>query len=196
MQVEGVVLAGGLSSRADAFKMALKIGNKTLIEKCLEGMYDICSRVIVVGGYNIDVVASIVNKYPKVNLIFNRGFQEGMFSSVLAGIREVKEERFFITPGDYPLIGKGIYNRMLDIDGNIVIPVFNEKKGHPVLIKSYLIKELLNGSSYKSLREFIESKGYIQVEVAEEGILTDVDTQEDYKKVLNRLINEKSFYKP
>jgi molybdenum cofactor cytidylyltransferase len=33
--------------------MTLQIGGKTVIERCIEGMYDICSKVVVVGGYKI-----------------------------------------------------------------------------------------------------------------------------------------------
>jgi len=52
MTIDGIVLAAGLSSRMGKYKMSLKMGNKTVIESCIESMYDLCSTIIVVGGYN------------------------------------------------------------------------------------------------------------------------------------------------
>jgi len=49
-QVEGVVLAAGLSSRSGEYNMALPLSNKAVIEKSIEGMYELVSRVLVVVG--------------------------------------------------------------------------------------------------------------------------------------------------
>lgn len=48
-KVDGLILAAGLSTRAKAFKLGLRVEGKTIIERSVEGMYDICSKVIVVG---------------------------------------------------------------------------------------------------------------------------------------------------
>jgi molybdenum cofactor cytidylyltransferase len=72
---------------------------------------------------------------------------------------------------------------MLDTDGEIIIPVYKGEKGHPVLMKSYLIKEILQNPGYASLRDFIDAKGFTTVSVQDKGILMDVDTVEDYNLV-------------
>lgn len=194
MGVDGVVLAAGYSSRTGLHKMLLKFGKSTIIEKCIEGMYDVCSQIIVVGGYRIEEISCVLSQYPRVKIVFNPDFKEGMFSSVKAGLRYVNEQRFFLTPGDYPLIGSSVYSDMLLIDDDIVVPVYKGFKGHPVLIKSCLIKEILNENGHSNLKEFINNMGYSTIGVDDPGILTDVDTMEDYYKVVKTINGNNVIY--
>lgn len=185
MGVEGVVLAAGFSSRAGTYKMALDLDGKTVIERCIESMYDVCSRIIVVGGFKIEIIMNILNKYPKVEIVLNKDYKAGMFSSVKEAIKHVKEERFFFTPGDYAAINKEVYESMLKAEGDIIIPTHKGRKGHPVLMNSCYIGEILNGE-YSNLKEFINSKGYNTLEVQDKGILMDIDTMEEYKKIVKQ----------
>ena len=121
MAVDAVVLAAGLSSRVGTYKMALDIHGKTVIERCIEGMYDICENIIVVGGYKVENIITILAKYEKVHVVFNKDYKLGMFSSVKEGIRHVKEEKFFFTPGDYPLVSIEVYETLLRASGEIII---------------------------------------------------------------------------
>lgn len=184
MKVEGVILAAGLSSRAGTYKMTLEIEGKTIIEKCVESMYNICSRVIVVGGYKIEKIIPVLSKYYKVEIVYNSNYKEGMFSSVKEGIKNVREERFFLTPGDYPMIRSDVYKAMLKISGDIIIPVYNGINGHPVLLRSSIANELLYNIKYSNLREFVYSKKPKLIDVNDSGILEDVDTIDDYRKLL------------
>lgn len=183
--IEGIVLAAGLSSRAEIYKMTLDFVGKTLIERCIEGMYDVCSKIIVVCGYKMDVLIGALNKYSKIQIVYNENYFNGMFTSVKEGIKQVKTERFFLVPGDYPTISRQVYESMLMIEGNIVIPLFNGKKGHPVLMKSRLIRDILEKPDDSNLQEFIDNNGFISINVQDDGILTDIDTFEDYLRVLN-----------
>ncbi|WP_461615697.1 nucleotidyltransferase family protein [Clostridium sp. Marseille-QA1073] len=184
MKVEGIVLAAGLSTRAGTNKLILDIGGKTVIERCIYGMYNLCSKIIVVGGNRIEEIENILNKYPKVELIYNSNYLDGMFSSVKKGLINIKEEKFFLIPGDYPIINKEIYKQMLKLDEDIVIPIYKGKKGHPLLMKSYLIEELIKSKHYNTLRDFVNIKGFKSINVEEPGILMDIDTMEDYKEIL------------
>lgn len=183
MDIEGVVLAAGLSSRAGCFKMTLELGSSTVIEKCIEGMYDLCSRIIVVGGYRIDELSRVLYKYQKVRLVVNSHYEAGMFSSVKEGFRHVQGDRFFFIPGDYPMVSKRVYDTMASTEGDIIVPVYHGKNGHPILMKGQLAGELVENKDISNLREFIAKKGYVQVDVPEPGILMDIDTMDDYKKM-------------
>lgn len=182
-QVEGIVLAGGLSKRAQAFKLTLDLYGKTVIENCIESMYQVCDRIIVVGGYRFEEVANVVKHYNKIELVFNEHYHHGMFSSVKRGLSSLKGTRFFLTPGDYPAIATETYINMLHIEAPIVIPSHRNELGHPVLMKSYLKEEILTparGVNYISLRDFIAEKGFVTLEVMDQGIVLDIDTSEDY----------------
>lgn len=187
MNIEGIILAGGLSTRARTNKLLLNIGGKTLIERCILGMYDVCSKIIVVGGHRVEEISNILSLYSKVELIYNHNYLDGMFSSVTKGLSEIKSENFFIIPGDYPAIKKRTYEEMLKVDKDIIIPIYNGRRGHPLLMKSYLIDELLETSHYHTLRDFINEKGFSPIPANDPGILMDVDTIEDYQKILSYL---------
>ncbi|MBW4828102.1 MAG: nucleotidyltransferase family protein [Clostridiaceae bacterium] len=187
MNIEGIILAGGLSTRARTNKLLLNIGGKTLIERCILGMYDVCSKIIVVGGHRVEEISDILSLYNKVELIYNNNYLDGMFSSVIKGISNISGEKFFLIPGDYPAIKKRTYEEMLKLDEDIIIPVYNGRRGHPLLMKSYLIDELLENPCYNTLRDFIDEKGFNSVSVNDPGILMDIDTIEDYQKILSYL---------
>lgn len=182
MEVEGVIAAAGLSSRMGAHKLLLDLGGQTLIEKCLEAMYDQCEHIIVVGGYRVNAIENIMQKYSRVEVVFNPDYQQGMFSSVKEGFKHVKAERFFFAPADYPMINKSTYTNLLAVNGDIVIPSYQGATGHPVLLKTALIKQL-HSEDYTNLREFIISKSFINIELNDPGVLIDVDTVEDYLRL-------------
>lgn len=183
MSIDGVVLAAGLSSRMGKYKMTLKFRQKTIIENCIEAMYECCSNIIVVGGYNYNIINELLRPYRKVNVVLNKNYMDGMFSSIKMGLKKVKGNRFFLIPGDYPLIRKDTYEKMLKFKADIVIPMYQGKKGHPVLINSDLIDDILENDNYGSMRDFINSHNFTTVSVKDEGILMDADTPKDYNKI-------------
>lgn len=183
MNIEGIVLAAGLSSRMKKYKMSLMIGNKTVIERCIESMYDVCSRIIVVGGYNYDLISEILKPYRKVKVNLNSNYMEGMFSSVKTGLKQVTSERFLLIPGDYAVINKSTYAQIIQSESEIVSPTYRGENGHPILINSTYIDDILYNKSYESLRDFIELHKVTSVAVEDQGILMDIDNLEDYNRV-------------
>lgn len=189
MRTEGIILAAGLSSRIDSFKMTLDIGGKIVLERCIESMYDYCERIIIVGGYKFEEIKPIAMNYHKVDLIFNKNYNQGMLSSVKLAFRNLHEERFFFTPGDYALINKIVYKLLIEEDDDIIIPTYKGIKGHPIIMSTFIAKQFLCDNRNLILRDVIEIVGYKTVEVHDDGILIDIDTEEDYKLVLDKAKN-------
>lgn len=179
--VEAVVLAAGLSTRSERYKMTLPLGRKTVIERSIEGMYDLVDRIIVVVGWQAERLRAALAGYDKVVSVPNERYRDGMFSSVQAGVAHVRASRFFLQPGDVPLIGSAVYARMLAEEADVVVPVFRGRRGHPVLLSGATVPEILAQPVDSTLRRYIEAKGYEAVEVDDEGILLDLDTPEDYE---------------
>jgi molybdenum cofactor cytidylyltransferase len=187
MKIEGIILAAGFSSRAGVFKMALKLQEKSLIQHTVEAMMGSCRRIVLVGGHRIERLKSLVSGYPEVEVVYNRQYRLGMFSSVQEGVRHLKGDLFFLIPGDCPFVRKSTYRQLLLAAQNgggpdIWIPVYRGRKGHPVLIKEFLGPEILKEPVDFTLRDFIRQKGYREVEVEDEGILKDIDTAADIKE--------------
>lgn len=180
-------MAAGLSSRAKDWKLAFELGGISVIEQCVLGMAPLCSRILVVGGNRFAQLQTILtpSKYPAVELIYNDQFQSGMFTSVLAGLRQVRTGRFFFIPGDYPLVSRKVYERLLQNEGEIVIPAYQGKAGHPALFETKAVQDLIRfPERYAHLRQFIASRHPHLVDVADPGILMDIDTPEDFQRAV------------
>lgn len=139
-----------------------------------------CTHVHVVAGYRPSYVEALLAGVAKASVIHNPDFDKGMLSSVVAGLRAVTEERCFILPADCPLVCRDVPQRMLEVDAEAVIPEHGGRPGHPVLIGSRAIGLLTSGAAYATLRDFLltMNPAYMQTECP--GVLSDIDTPEDY----------------
>ncbi len=186
-KIEAVIVAAGLSRRVGKWKPALPFGEKTVIESAISPFLAVCERIIVVGGYKFDQLKSILGRYDRVELVYNPNFESEMFVSVKVGVAHVHADRFFFTPGDYPLITVATLKKMLESNSKIVIPSYKGRKGHPVLIKAELVSELMREPDDSSLKKFLTRYQVEIIEVDDEGIRLDIDTWDDYLKLLERL---------
>jgi molybdenum cofactor cytidylyltransferase len=186
-EVEGVILAAGLSSRSSPYnKMALPLGDKTVIERSLEGMYDLVSRIIVVVGWQAVVLQNLLTPYAKVECVLNEAYPEGMFGSVKRGVAHVRAPRFFLQPGDIPLVGRAVYQRLLTIHQDVVIPTYAGRRGHPLLLSNSLVPKILAQPPGTTLRDVLAHSSFTLLPVDDEAILWDLDTAQDYEFLLQK----------
>jgi molybdenum cofactor cytidylyltransferase len=189
MIVEGVVIAAGKSSRTyPDNKMLFDINGKTLIERSIESLAPLCSRIIVVTGSNSEKIEEILKNHRNLALVKNDDFEDGMFSSIKAGLKEAKGDRIFFLPGDCPMINKKVFEKMLSIDSDIVIPSYQGRTGHPLLLNRSNAKKISEDRDHISLRTYIANNSPKVVEVDDPGILWDIDTHLDYEEALITLI--------
>jgi len=180
--IDGVVLAAGYSSRMGIFKPELKIDGITMIERTVLNMKKFCDKVLVVGGYKVERVSLLLSAYENVEVVYNENFKKGMFTSVKKGLENVSAERIFIQPADMPFISDKIYQSLVENQGDIIIPVFNGGKGHPVVISGNIKNKILMERDEERLDQIFERYGYKTVEVTDNSIFKDIDTVDDYKK--------------
>jgi molybdenum cofactor cytidylyltransferase len=105
-----------------------------------------------------------------------------MFSSVKKGVSCIKND-FFLIPGDYPLVKKQTIDKLIASSGEIRVPIYNGRKGHPIFIEKELIQELLEEPITSNLKVFRDRHTVNYVEVDDKGILLDVDYEEDLKNL-------------
>lgn len=185
-QADGVILAAGLSRRAGRFKMALPLGDRTVIQRAVEGMYDAVRAIRVVVGYQAKRVEELLLAYPKVEIAHNPDFGDGMFSSVKVGVAGVRASHFFLLPGDMAVVSPSVYVTLLQSDGEIAIPSYHGKRGHPVLFDSRLVPEILTQPEGSTLRDVVRQHQPCIVDVDDEGILLDIDTLGEYHSMVAR----------
>lgn len=181
--IEGVILAAGCSQRAGTFKPALLLNGKPLIRHCIDSMRPVCERIIVVGGYDFETLRDVCVGVPDLVLVFNEKFESGMFSSVQSGLRAVKGEKFFLIPGDQPVVKTETYRQMLKAGGTLIVPRHKGKKGHPILFASSHIPGILSMPEEAILRDYIHSQDVTILDVDDRGIGLDVDNLHDFHKI-------------
>ncbi|MGE7903334.1 nucleotidyltransferase family protein [Peribacillus sp. NPDC094092] len=196
--MEAIVLAAGYSSRANAFKMTLPMGQTSVLEKTISKFDGLCSRVIVVAGFQAEIIqeeiAKIISKNAysfQIKFVYNENFNKGMFHSIQKGCNEVHAPTFFITPGDCPLVKKETVQLLAKHKGNVVIPSFDYKGGHPIKLSSEVKQKILKTNPESNLRVVMGDyeKQYMNVDDA--GVLMDIDTPEDYQNAIdyNKALN-------
>lgn len=182
MSIEGLLLAAGQSSRMRPHhKLAMDLHGQTLLERSLGCLLPLCQRVIIVTGYLKPPVEAFHTLYPALDFVHNPNYENGMFSSVQAGLRTAKGERIFILPGDCPFVDQAVFGQMLQLDADVVIPSYRGQTGHPVLLSRKAVQTLLATPQYRTLKEFIDAQESIVTEVDCPGILRDIDTVEDFQ---------------
>ena len=177
----GIILAAGASARFAPFKAAALIRGKPLLHHCLKGLRGVCSQLIVVGGNSIDALRPLleIDDFGPVELVENAGWAGGMFTSVKAGIRRVRDEAAFVLPVDCPLVPPGVFRRLLEAPGPAVVPAFQGRRGHPVLVRRQLFCRILEEPDGSSLRDLLACCGVVELSVDAREVLLDIDTPED-----------------
>ncbi|QTA79949.1 NTP transferase domain-containing protein, HD domain-containing [Desulfonema limicola] len=189
-----VILAAGFSSRMGCFKPLLSLGSKTVIQRVISifkenGVKDI----FVVTGHRSDEVA-LLAKFAGAQVVDNQDFQTGMFSSVKAGVKEIRPgtAAFFVMPSDIPLVRRFTISRLMSEfeknPGKIIHPRFSGKRGHPPLIPISLFPDIINGSGHGGLKAILDAHKSLEVcvDVPDQNILFDIDYPHDYQELLNR----------
>lgn len=195
-KIWAIVLAAGKSTRMKQQKLLMPFNGQTIIETIIQKIFPVLeSNIIVVLGSHCNEIRQKINKL-QVKSCFNKDFENGMLSSVIYGFGALPEdaEAAMIFLGDQPHISTDVIQKVArawkQSDKGIIIPTFNGRRGHPVLI----------GIKYKSkIRELDPSKGLRQlmvenpddiseVELGQSEILRDIDTPEDYEFEIKRKV--------
>lgn len=184
--IDAIVLAGGYSSRAKSNKMAFLLEDRTILGKVIDNLYPFVNKIIVVSGYYHDEIINISKNFDKVTVIRNEDYPKGMFTSVIAGVKNIDND-FILIPGDMPFIKKETIKYVIENTNKFIgVPVFNGRKGHPIFIKKDLIEPLLNEPLSSNLKLFRDKYDVDYIEVMDQGVLEDVDTLEDYNILKDR----------
>ncbi|MCM2532833.1 nucleotidyltransferase family protein [Neobacillus pocheonensis] len=190
--MEAIILAAGYSSRANAYKMTLPLGQMTVLEQTISKFEGLCSRIIIVAGFQAEIIQEEIAKISSKNaysfqikLVYNENFNQGMFSSIQKGCNKVNAPTFLLTPGDCPLVKKETVQLIAEHKGNVVIPSFNYKGGHPIKLSSEVKQKILETNPESNLRMVLNGFEKKYMNVDDPGVLMDVDTLEDYQKAMD-----------
>ena len=187
--IGAVVLAAGQSLRMGRPKMGLPWGNTTVIGRVIDVLLAAgVDDVLVVTGGAKEVVEDAISGIP-VRTIFNPDYANGeMITTLQVGLSMLREEdkAALVVLGDQPHIEidvvRTVISAYLQGDYHIVVPSFQERRGHPWLVSRFFWGVLLDMKPPETMRDFLNQFAsevyYVTVNTA--SILKDLDTPEDY----------------
>lgn len=192
--ISAVLLAAGESRRMGEFKQLLRLGDKTFVEHCVDNL--LLSRVgevIVITGHRDSEVQRALGDRP-VRFAYNSQYQSGMASSIRRAMEAVSEnaQACVLALVDQPRIAPNVIDRIIETYEEarplIVIPTFEGRNGHPILLDLALKEEVLNMDSSLGLRSVVHahSSRIARVDVSDSEVLEDCDVPDDYERILKR----------
>ncbi len=125
---------------------------------------------------------------PEIAFTFNDNYQLGMLTSIQAGLRALPAdaEAAVVMLGDQPFLRAAVVDAVIaayETGGRgLVIPTFQGRRGHPVLVDLKYRDEVLALDPLEGLRALMRAhaEDIVEVEIADANILRDLDTPEDY----------------
>ena len=189
MMVGAVVVAAGLSSRMGDFKPMMLMGTISISQRIIATLKQAgVSRIVFVTGHRADELEHHLTKNG-VLFLRNPDYRStDMFESACIGLgyMESKCDRVLFTPVDIPLFTSDTVKTLLSGTAELSVPVCNGVRGHPILMSSDVIRQVLQDSGEGGLRGALSRCGTEEnlIEVADRGILMDMDTKEDYTALL------------
>lgn len=168
-----------------AFKPLLPFGDKTVIECCIEYLHKGgVEEIVVVVGHR---AGEIRKKLSHVTFALNPDPNSEMGASIAAGIRALpaSSAATLIALVDHPAIPPAVVSTLIENwrqGARLIVPTWNDRGGHPVLVDLSLKPELLNLDGTGGLRGLFDAHRNVvkRVPVNSPYIARDMDTWDDY----------------
>jgi len=191
-----IILAAGLSERMGVFKPLLPVGGQPAVMRCVRIAETAgIGRMLIVTGHMREDIEDVINaNAPEVRIVYNEKYRDGMFSSAIAGVSALPDDLdgFFLLPADCCAVSpetlKILVEQFAKNKGAYVTrPKYEGKRGHPPLVPGRHIDPLLSYKGDNGLKGFLSPLPTVEVEMASNDALLDMDTPEDYAELLGFL---------
>lgn len=189
-----VVLAAGASKRMQQAKQLLDFQGETFLRRAvLTAIESICNPVIVVLGANLEMMKKEIEDLP-FEICFNENWQNGLSSSIKAGVKKLTETNpeisaVVLTLCDQPLVGSDSINRIVEAfyetKKPIVAAEYKNTVGVPALFSRIFFDDLLKLEDDKGAKKFISERQQFLHKIILPEAAFDIDTIEDYENLKN-----------
>ena len=190
--IVGVILSAGRSERMGSPKALLAYRGDTFLGHVYRtAVKSSLDQVRVVLGHRPRPIIDALG-LPPGEIVLNEGYDRGMLSSLQEGLRALAPDRpeaivMFLV--DHPRVSVALVDNIVAAfrkgRGEIVIPVHDGRRGHPVLFSAALFDELLAAPPDKGARHVVRAHPELVCELpaGTSGVLIDIDTPDDYAQL-------------
>src|SRR5256714_8907534 len=189
-----VILSGGASSRMGSPKALLPYQGRPFLEHLLEvtSHRNIGVRRVVLGAHAEPIAKAIQLKADEI--VINEDWEKGQLSSVQAALRSLppKTDGILLCLIDHPLISAMLVQELIEqfykSKKPIVLPVYEGRRGHPVIFSSSLYDDLLHAPLETGARAVVwaHSGDVDEVRTNEEGCVLNLNDPETINKTIQQ----------
>ncbi|MDB5208562.1 MAG: hypothetical protein JWR72_3637 [Flavisolibacter sp.] len=189
-----IILAAGSSSRLGRPKQLLSFQNKSLIEHSIDEAVaaKLTPVIVVTGAYGESVSTYLKNK--EVVIVYNDAWKKGMGSGIKAGLKQAmllneKLQSIIISVCDQPFVSASLFRKLTEkkkeTAKGIVACSYADTIGTPVLFAHSYFDKLLQLEESEGAKSLVKMYNDDLATVAFAKGNIDIDTEEDYKNLLN-----------
>ncbi len=190
--IAGLILAAGESTRMGADKALLLYRGRTFLETVLTTLHDAgIDSIVVVLGHRAEEIRRAV-ELPGAEVVINPDYRQGQTSSLKAGLKALESpalEAIVMSLVDHPAVSAETVRKLVEAflvtRLPVVIPTYQNQRGHPVVIGRALFEELERLTAEEGanavIHQYREATKF--VEVNDRGIVLDVDDPETYSSL-------------
>lgn len=195
--VAGVILAAGRSSRMGRPKalLSVDVNDDTFVGRVIRTARDAGLQPLFVIGRRGDTRLANEVHGGGATFLVNDDPDRGQLSSIQTGLAAADAAGaagIMVMPVDVPLVSASVLRDVLAAaaeDGvRIARATYRGRHGHPVLFTRAVFEELRSADPAIGARAVVRADpGRVRdVEVDEPGVVQDIDTPDDYRRVFDR----------
>ena len=178
-----VILSGGASSRMGSPKALLAYQGRPFLEHLLEVIVhpQIGVRRVVLGA-DAEPIAKAIHLQPD-EIVINADWEKGQLTSIQAAVRSLPPgtDGILLCLIDHPLISASLIEELVErfykSGKPIVLPVYEGRRGHPLIFAASLYGELLAAPLETGARAVVwaHSREVEEVRTNEEGCVLNLN---------------------
>ncbi|OAA92047.1 NTP transferase domain-containing protein [Clostridium coskatii] len=187
----GIIAAAGKTSERDETYPLRKIGSITIVKRIVLTFQKAgVSPIVVITGYKSEEIERNLAYYGVIFLYNGEYENSQMLDSVKIGLDFLKNkcDQVIFNPVSAPLFTPETIQKMIECDKQLLSPSYHGKTGHPLLISSKLIPQVLKYDGNGGMEGAIQNIGVERqlMDVEDEGILSDTGDPCQLEKLLKK----------